>query len=266
MRSVERMLRRADLPFKSTAGFHPTPRVHFALSLPLGVEGLDEVVEMEFTRELDAEDALAGLNAQAPAGLAFTRVSVVPLRTTAMPRRAIYRMALPPDRLDEVAARSAELMDEAKVWVDRLRPAPKRLNIRPYFRSLTVQPHPPTPLSQGERGALRDTPPPAGEGPGERSFLVLDFWVTQTGTARADELLKLLHLADLPESGAVMERLTVELHDEAPNLDAADVPPIGPAETLPLDPAAAAALDRRDEVEVTAAAGWGASPAGPVVE
>ena len=40
MRCLERMLRRADLPFKSTAGFHPGPRVVFALSLPLGVVGL----------------------------------------------------------------------------------------------------------------------------------------------------------------------------------------------------------------------------------
>jgi len=33
MRCCERMLRRAAVPFKSTAGFHPTPRLVFALSL-----------------------------------------------------------------------------------------------------------------------------------------------------------------------------------------------------------------------------------------
>src|ERR1700722_3525423 len=53
MRCLERMLRRAALPFKSTAGFHPGPRVVFALSLPLGVAGLDEVVEIEFLQPLD---------------------------------------------------------------------------------------------------------------------------------------------------------------------------------------------------------------------
>ena len=36
---------------------------------------------------------------------------------------------------DAAAARCAELMAEPKVWVDRLRPSPKRLNIRPYFRA-----------------------------------------------------------------------------------------------------------------------------------
>ena len=50
MRCTERMLRRAAMPFKSTAGFHPTPRRGLRPSLPLGVGGRDEVVEMEFTR------------------------------------------------------------------------------------------------------------------------------------------------------------------------------------------------------------------------
>src|SRR5438128_12031853 len=74
MRCLERMLRRAALPFKSTAGFHPGPRVVFALSLPLGVLGRDEVVEIEFTRALDEDETLAALRSQAPAGLEFAPV------------------------------------------------------------------------------------------------------------------------------------------------------------------------------------------------
>src|SRR5262249_30621239 len=94
MRCLERMLRRADIPFKSTAGFHPGPRVVFAQSLPLGVVGRDEVVEVELTRPRDAADTLARLNAQAPAGLSFTRVSVVPMKATAIPRRVVYELPL----------------------------------------------------------------------------------------------------------------------------------------------------------------------------
>src|SRR5436309_13789025 len=69
MRTFERMLRRAALPFRSTEGFHPKPRMVFALSLPLGVAGLDEVVEVELTQELPADDVLSRLAAQAPPGL-----------------------------------------------------------------------------------------------------------------------------------------------------------------------------------------------------
>lgn len=241
MRCLERMLRRADLPFKSTAGFHPTPRVVFALSLPLGVEGLDEVVEIEFTRPFESEEVLDRLRAEAPVGLAFTRVSCVPMKATARPRRVTYRMALPAERIAPARDRSGELLARDKIWVDRLKPGPKKLNIRPYLRNLQVVEAP------------------------DSAALTLDFWVTQTGTARVDELLQLLDLHDLPAAGAVVERAAMEIHDEVLNPDPADVPPEGPAETLPLDPAAIAALARREE-EQSAAAGWSVSHAGAVVE
>src|SRR5439155_20976241 len=47
MRCFERMLRRAGLPYRSTAGFNPKPRLVFASALPLGVVGCEEVVELE---------------------------------------------------------------------------------------------------------------------------------------------------------------------------------------------------------------------------
>jgi radical SAM-linked protein len=250
MRCFERMLRRAELPFKSTEGFHPTPRVVFALSLPLGVEGLDEVVEIEFTRPLDEIEVFEKLRDQSPAGLDFTGVSVIPMKATAQPRRVLYRVGLPDDRADAVARRCADLLGQEKVWIDRLKPSPKRLNIRPYLRGLNLV-----------------TCGPEGSAPQRVAAhqLVLDLWVTQTGTARADELLKLLGVADLTDAGSIVTRTTLELRDEVTNTDPADVPPDGPADTQRLDPAVIAALERADE-EQPAAAGWGASPVGPVVE
>lgn len=238
MRCMERILRRSALPFKSTAGFHPGPRIVFAQALPLGVSALDEVVEIEFLRTLDENETLELLRAQAPLGLSFTSVRAVPMKATGVPRRIVYRLELPPERVEAVAARAAELSARQKVWVDRTKPAPKRLNIRPYLRNLLVEP-----IETGGAGGR----------------LVLDVWVTQTGTARADELLKLLDVADLVEAGAVVERVTVELRDEVTNTDPADVPPDGPADTMPLDPATVAALTEKDEEQPVPAVG-------PVVE
>src|SRR4051812_6796393 len=132
MRCLERMLRRAAVPFKSTAGFHPTPRLVFALSLPLGVVGRDEVCEIELIEPRDADETLARLAAQAPDGLAFTRVAVIPMKSTAIPRRVVYTLPLLAERVGETAERCRGLTADPKVWVDRLRPGPKRLNIRPY--------------------------------------------------------------------------------------------------------------------------------------
>lgn len=237
MRGLERMLRRAALPFKSSAGFHPSPRIVFALSLPLGVIGRDEAVEIELTEPRDSDEVLAKLNAQAPAGLSFTRAVAVPMNATAIPRRVVYSLPLPAARAAEAGERCRELLAAERVWVDRLRPQPKRLNVRPYLRQIGIT----------------------------DNRLSLDLWVTQTGTARGDELLRLLGLADLLDAGAVLSRDVLELRDEATATDPADGPPDGPAETLPLDPAAVAATGRDDETQ-PAGAHWGLSPGGPVVE
>ena len=53
LRTFERMLRRAAIPFHSTQGFNPKPRLVFALSLALGIIGHEEVVELE----LDEDDS-----------------------------------------------------------------------------------------------------------------------------------------------------------------------------------------------------------------
>jgi len=236
MRCLERMLRRAQIPFKSTAGFHPSPRVVFALSLPLGVIGRDEVVEIELNHPHPVEEVRAALNTQAPEGLAFTRGAAIPMKATAVPRRVHYTLALQTD-LSTIAERAAELLARDKIWVDRIRPTPKRLNIRPYVRSLSV----------------------VGEN------LLLDLWVTQTGTARADEIARLLDLPDLTDAGAILERTLIEVRDEVTASDPADSPPDGPADSLPLDTAASPAPVADRETQ-TAEAQWGASPSGPVVE
>jgi radical SAM-linked protein len=251
MRCAERMLRRAALPFKSTAGFHPTPRLVFALSLPLGVVGCDEVVELELTEPRDSDAVLAALNAQAPPGLEFTRTCVVTMKATARVRRVEYELPLPPDRVPQVEAAAAAFLAEPKVWVERLKPSAKRLNIRPYVRGISLS---------------RD--PESAEG--SESRLVMDLWVTQDGTARADELLRFLGIDDLLDAGAVLERVAVELRDEV-STEQQDHPPDGPADGVPLTGAEVAALTARlkeDESQQPAEVGanWGASPNGPVVE
>lgn len=236
MRSAERLMRRARVPFKSTAGFHPTPRFVLALSLPLGVEGRDEVAEIELTEPLDSEAVRGRLNEQAPAGLHFFSARVVEPKASAVPRRAEYRLPLPPDRVPAAAAACADLMARDKVWAERIRPKPRRVNIRSYLRRLGV----------------------------EDNELHLDLWVTQTGTARAEELMTLLGVQDLATGYAPLARTVLEIHDETPAGGPDAPPPEGPPETAPLD-LAADSVSAADE-PATPAATWGLSPNGPVVE
>src|ERR1700736_6136752 len=66
MHVFERMLRRANIPVAHTQGFHPQPRMVFALSLALGIAGANEVLELELLEELNPGDLHTRLAKEAP--------------------------------------------------------------------------------------------------------------------------------------------------------------------------------------------------------
>lgn len=210
LRCFERLLRRAELPIHRTHGFHPHPRLVFALSLPLGVVGCEEVAELELDDELPADEVCARLRLQAPPGLEILSVRRVPLKTTAQVKALCYRLSLPPERVEAVRHKIDEVVAQAELWVVRAKPmagdtplttparsasdvpAAARLNIRPFLRELRLTP--------------RDEP--------GLFALDMDLWLTSAGTAKPVEVLGLLGLTDLLEAGAVIERARLELHDE----------------------------------------------------
>src|SRR5438270_2487690 len=94
MRCLERMLRRARLPFHSTNGFNPKPRLIFALSLPLGVVGCAELADLELDSIVAPQEIHKRLAAQAPAGLSILDVERVHPKTTAHVRLVRYHVRL----------------------------------------------------------------------------------------------------------------------------------------------------------------------------
>jgi radical SAM-linked protein len=197
MRTFERMLRRAQLPFQRTQGFHPKPRLVFALSLPLGIIARDEVVELELQREIAPDELKQRLARQAPPGLQLTRVCRIPVRTGAQVRSLSYALPIPQERTEGLQLRMAELMAASECWIDRTRPPQRRLDLRPFLRDLR--------LEQQQDYAVT-----------LHALMVMDLWLLPSGTARPEEVLQLLHLQDLLQSGAVLERSRLELVDEQP--------------------------------------------------
>lgn len=191
MRCFERMLRRAELPFRSTEGFNPRPKMAFALSLALGIEGSEEVVELELNESADAEEVRVRLSQQAPAGLEILSARRIDTRAGAQVERVRYRVALPPERVPGLHEKTKTLLEEEHCWIDRVRPQPRRIDIRPYLLDLNILP-----------GALE-----------------IDIRVTPLGTARPDEVLGLLGLGDLLDAGAILHRTKLELSDECPALE-----------------------------------------------
>jgi radical SAM-linked protein len=78
MRCMERLFRRAGLKLGMSQGFHPKPRMTFPLALAVGIEGDDEVMELELAEPYTAEELLCRITRQTVPGLAFTSVEVLP--------------------------------------------------------------------------------------------------------------------------------------------------------------------------------------------
>ncbi len=77
MRCIERWLRRAGLALGLSQGFHPKPRMTFPLALAVGIEGLDEVMELELAEVCTAEEVVGRLAPHAPRGVAVRRAEVL---------------------------------------------------------------------------------------------------------------------------------------------------------------------------------------------
>ena len=54
MRCFERLLRRAGVTLRMSQGFHPKPRMTFPSALAVGIEGTDEVMELELAESCTA--------------------------------------------------------------------------------------------------------------------------------------------------------------------------------------------------------------------
>ncbi|MGA1304603.1 MAG: TIGR03960 family B12-binding radical SAM protein [Cyanobium sp.] len=80
LRLLHRALRRSGLPVSYTGGFHPLPRLQIALPLPLGVEGLEEWLDLELVEPLEAPQVLQRLQQELPDGLRLQSCTVVPLQ------------------------------------------------------------------------------------------------------------------------------------------------------------------------------------------
>lgn len=207
MRSFERMLRRADLPYRSSQGFHPKPRLIFALSLPLGIIGLDEVAELELEEVLSIDELRERLVRQSPPGLEILSIRRIGPRDQAQVRRLCYRLTLPLERVASVRDRIAALMAASECHLERIKPTRRFVDVRPFLSDLRV---------------VEDHAKP-------QAALELELWLTPAGTARPEELLALLGIQDLRDAGAVLQRAWLELHDEINAADfrtpAADVSP-----------------------------------------
>ncbi len=71
-RIMQRAVRRADIPLWYTEGFNPHPYISFLLALSLGVEGINEPVDIRIVGEMTTREIKDRLNKVLPQGLEIT--------------------------------------------------------------------------------------------------------------------------------------------------------------------------------------------------
>lgn len=197
MHIFERLFRRADFSIPTSQGFNPRPRIWFALSLALGVAGLNEVFEFELIAPLPEAEVRVRIIQHAPPGLIFLSVCEIDVKLSARVRRVFCRFVPESKPADDLSEVCAAFMQKSESWVERLRPQHRRVNIRPFVEELR---------------AVGDT-------------IEMSLWITPYGAARADEVINALGLAAALDAGGLIERTDLEIYDELPP-DRATPPPV----------------------------------------
>jgi radical SAM-linked protein len=182
-RALERLFRRAALPLRRSEGFHPKARLSFPSALALGIEGTDEVMDVELTHPVNTDSLGEQLNRLAPAGLTINSAHRLEAHAPkAHVARVVYEIPVPEQRL-------AALQDS----VGRLLAKPQHLMERP--------------------GRTEPIDCLAGLEELKLDGGVLRLVLRATGAASANPrlILQALGSADLEQLGSWLTRTTVEL-------------------------------------------------------
>ena len=113
VRAFERLFRRAGVELAMSQGFHPRPLMTFPDALALGVEGLDEVMDLSLAEPMEAEAFRMLLQSKAPAGLHIKHVTTLRENQRKVKiDKSVYELALPLDI--DAQALEAKIQEFAK--------------------------------------------------------------------------------------------------------------------------------------------------------
>jgi len=141
LRLFRRAFARAELPVQYSQGFNPHPRMTIPLPRPLGIASDDEVVVVQLSREIDADDARVRIRQCLPDGMMLHGIRKLAPGERLVPDSVRYRFAIEGDSVSDLATRAKNIMDAAELPVTREHHdggKASTLNVRPFI--IGVQP------------------------------------------------------------------------------------------------------------------------------
>ena len=136
--TMQRALRRAQMPVAYSQGFNPHVLTSFATALSVGCQSRGEVMEVEMAGEISPEEFAEKLNACLPDGLKVRRCASVPDSAPALMAKvaeAGYDITAP--NADLTQAVEAFLKAEEVMVEKRSKTKTRLVNIRPMVHEIT---------------------------------------------------------------------------------------------------------------------------------
>lgn len=140
VRTMERAIRRANLPIAYSEGFTPRPVMSYGFALPVGVLSIAEYGDYRFVENLDPQEFMACYNKYLPPGFRVLNAETLPEGAPALMSEinaAAWEVTVPSRSVEEVESRVKWLSGVDSFMVERkTKKGTRSLDIRPLLYDL----------------------------------------------------------------------------------------------------------------------------------
>ena len=136
MRTMTRVLRRAQLPLWYTEGFSKHPYITFAAPLSLGYEGLCEYMDFRLEQDMPMQEIVDRLNQNMPEGITVTQAAPAQLKVSRI-GSSRWQIILSADAFDAVEAVLAQ--DTIEVQKRTKKKTFKTVDLKPCLSEVSLE-------------------------------------------------------------------------------------------------------------------------------
>jgi len=138
-RAIIRALRRANINLLYSEGFHPMPKVSFSQALPVGMESMCEIMDIQVKGELNISEAKKAINKELPSGIKILSMSEVSIRSKIIPKETHYLIIVRDGLLKQECLKEFNNVDSFYVKKEGKK-GQKQIDIKKLVKSISIEP------------------------------------------------------------------------------------------------------------------------------
>ncbi|MBQ6810033.1 MAG: DUF2344 domain-containing protein [Firmicutes bacterium] len=142
MRLWQRAMLRCHLPIAWTQGFNPRPKLSLGPARNVGVEGLSEYLDAEFSEDVKCDTLIASLNEILPQGVKVLKAREISPGTKmleALINEAVYKVTFLNGMPEDAASKVKDLLNaEQCLYVRQSPKGEKEIDLRSYILGIEI--------------------------------------------------------------------------------------------------------------------------------